>query len=139
MQARYTPLSLDGMTALPPLPLPIRALRDAVCVLLVIGVGGEIAALPYGAASPDRMMIWTFQGVFGSLAFAVSAWFATRRRPVQLTLAVLIAWLLVGFVVAAGTMHPAWWAFLLPAIGLMALLGGGLCLLVERASRDHAR
>lgn len=124
---------------MPPFPLPIRALRDAVCVLIVIGVGGEIAALPYGASSPDRMMVWTFQGVFGALAFAVCAWFANRRRAVQLVLSVLLAWLLVGFVVATGTMHPAWWVFLLPAIGFMALLGGGLCLLVERAARDQPR
>lgn len=124
---------------MPPLPLPIRALRDAVCVLVAIVIGGTLAALPYGSQPADQTMVWTFQGVFGSLAFAGSAWFATRRRALQLTLAVLIAWLLVGFVVATGTMHPAWWVFLLPAIALMALLGGGLCLLVERAARDQPR
>lgn len=124
---------------MPPLPLPIRALSDAVCVLIAIVVGGTLAAIPYGDAPADQMMVWTFQGVFGSLAFAACAWFATRRRAIELALAVLIAWLLVGFVVATGSMHPAWWAFLLPAIGLMGLLGGGLCLLVERAARDHPR
>lgn len=121
---------------MPPLPLSIRALRDAVCILIAIGVGGELAALPYGDAIPDRTMIWTFQGVFGALGFAVSAWFAPRRRALQVTLSVFIAWLLVGFVVATGSMHPAWWVFLLPAIGFMALLGGGLMLLIERTARD---
>lgn len=124
------------MAPLPPLPLPIRALRDAVGVLIAIVIGGTIAALPYGSDLPDQNMVWTFQGVFGAIAFAVSAWFAPRRRPLQLTLSVLIAWLLIGFVVATGSMHPAWWAFLLPAIALMALLGAGLELLVERAMRD---
>lgn len=121
---------------MPPLPLSIRALRDAVCVLIAIVIGGTLAELPYGDAVPDRTMVWTFQGVFGALGFAVSAWFAVRRRALQITLSVLIAWLLVGFVVAMGSMHPAWWVFLLPAIAFMALLGVALALMVERAARD---
>lgn len=118
------------------LPLPIRALRDAVVVLVALVIGGTIARLPYGDAMPDLNMVWTFQAVFATLAFAVTGYMAPSRRSLQMTLATLIAWLLTGVIVATGSMHPAWWVFLLPGFALMALLGGGLTLLVERFARD---
>lgn len=118
------------------LPLPIRALRDAVVVLAALVIGGTIAELPYGESVPDSNMVWTFQAVSATLAFAVTGYMTPSRRGLQMALAVLIAWLLTGVVVATGPMHPAWWVFLLPGFALMALLGGGLALLVERFARD---
>ncbi len=118
------------------LPLPIRALRDAVVVLVALVIGGTIAELPYGDAAADSNMVWTFRAVFATLAFAVTGYMSPSRRSLQMTLAVLLAWLLTGVVVATGPMHPAWWVFLLPGFALLALLGGGLALLVERFARD---
>jgi len=48
----------------------------------------------------------------------------------------LLVWLFAGVKVALGGADPAWWAFLLPILVVMAFLGGGLALLIEKLARD---
>jgi len=77
-----------------------------------------------------------FQAVFGTIGFAAGAWLAKSRRPLRMTLATLLVWLFAGVKVALGGADPAWWAFLLPILVVMAFLGGGLALLIEKLARD---
>ena len=127
------------MTALPTdtrLPLGIRALRDAVIVMVCIALGGAIGGLPYGAEQPDPRMVQIFQAVFGTLGFAFCGFLAKSRRSLQMTLTTLVIGLFAGLLVALGGQHAFWWAFALAALSLMALLGAGLAILIERLARD---
>lgn len=120
---------------MPPLPLPILALRDALIVLVAIVLGGWLGALPYAGGAADARVVQLFQAVGGTLGFAVAGHLAPARRPLRLALATLVAWLLAG-VQAAGTgLHPSWWLLTLAVLALMATLGGGLTLLLERLTR----
>ena len=121
---------------MPPLPFPILVLRDAVIVLVLIVLGGMIAAVPYGSSAPDPRMIQVFQAVFGTVGFAACGWLAKARRPLRLSLAVLVVWILAGLPVLAGRADPAWWFFVLSVLALMAILGGGMALLLERLARE---
>lgn len=121
---------------MPPLPLPILVLRDAVVVLGCIVGGGWIGALPYDAGGADPRVVQAFQAVAGTLGFAVAGHLAPARRPLRLTLATLAVWLLAGVQVAVSGTHPSWWLLALAVLALMATLGGGLALLLERLARD---
>lgn len=121
---------------MPPLPLPILVLRDAVVVLACIVLGGWIGALPYDTGDADPRVVQIFQAVTGTLGFAVGGYLAPARRPLRLTLATLVVWLLAGVQVAGTGAHPSWWLFALAVLALMATLGGGLALLLERLARD---
>lgn len=117
-------------------PLPILVLRDAVVVLVAIVVGGWIGALPYDTGGADARVVQAFQGVAGTLGFAAAGHLASARRPLRLTLVTLVVWLLAGVQVASAGMHPSWWLLLLAVLALMATLGGGLALLLERLARE---
>jgi len=127
---------MPGFPDLPPLPLGIRALRDAVVVMVCIARGGAIGAVPYDPAQMDPRMVQVFQAVFGTLGFAFCAFVAKSRRTLQVTLTTLIIWLFAGLLVALGGRHAIWWMFALAALVLMALLGAGLAMLTERLARD---
>jgi len=118
------------------MPFPVLVLRDTVVVLILIVLGGLVAAIPYGTAMPDPRVIQIFQAVFGTVGFGAGAWMARSRRPLRLTLAMLGVWLLAGVPVALGGADPVWWLFLLPVLAVMATLGGGLALLFEKFARD---
>ena len=118
------------------LPLPIRVLRDAVIVMLCIVVGQELAALPYGADAVDPIMVQVFGAVFGTIGFALTAFLAKSRRALQVTLSMLILWAIAGLTVALGSGDPFTWVLMLVFLPIMALLGAGLALLVERMARD---
>jgi len=124
------------MFSLPPLPMPIRILRDTVGVLILIVAGGTIAALPYQGTVPDPRMVQVFEAVFGTLGFAASAYFAPARRGLHVTLTALAVWLIAGVEVAVAGADPVWWIFVLAALALMALIGGGMAKLAEKLIRD---
>lgn len=87
-------------------------------------------ALPYDAGDADPRVVQAFQAAAGTLGFAVAGHLVPARRPLRLTLATLTVWLLAGVQVASSGTHPAWWL-----LALMATLGGGLALLLERSAR----
>lgn len=118
------------------LPLPIRVLRDAVIVMLFIVLGGWVGKTPYAADAADPVMVDVFRAVFGTIGFAVAGWFAPSKRPLQMTLALLAIWLVAGLTIALGGGHAAGWFMILVFLPIMALLGGGLTLLVERLARE---
>ena len=118
------------------LPLPIRVLRDAVVVMLFIVVGEWIAQVPYGTGPVDPLMVNIFRAVFGTIGFAVTGYLAKSRRPLQMALSLLILWLVAGLAVALGGGDPFMWVLMLVFLPVMAVLGGGLALLVERLARD---
>ena len=127
---------MSALSSLPPLPLGIRVLRDAVIVVACIAAGQLLGRLPYGAAPPDPLMVETFMAVLGTLGFALCAFLARSRRALHLLLTALAVWLFAGFLVARGGGSPVWWVFRLVVIAAMALLGGGLARLIERLARD---
>lgn len=121
---------------MPPLPLPIRVLRDAVVVMLCIVLGEWFARLPYGSDPADPLLVETFRMVFGTLGFALAAFFAKSRRSLQVGLTLLALWLVAGLAVALGGGDPFTWVLMLAFLPIMALLGAGLALLVERLARE---
>lgn len=118
------------------LPLPIRVLRDAVIVMLFIVFGGWVGEAPYAANAADPIMVDVFRAVFGTIGFAVAGYFAPSKRPLQMTLALLVIWLVTGLTIAIGGGHAAGWFMILVFLPIMAVLGGGLALLVERLARE---
>ena len=118
------------------LPLLIRVLLFAVIVLVFIAAGGWIATLPYEAGAEDPMMVMIFNGVFGTIGFAIVTYLAETRRALQVLLAALLVWGLSGFAVLLYMLHPVLWLFILAALLIMAGLGGGLALLVEKLARE---
>ena len=118
------------------LPLPIRVLRDAVVVIVFIVLGEWVARVPYGPAAADPVMIDLFRAVFGTLGFAATGYFAVSRRPLQMALTFLAVWLIAGLAIALGGGNPASWIIMLVFMPMMALLGGGLALLIERFARE---
>lgn len=118
------------------LPLPIRVLRDAVIVMLFIVLGGWVGKAPYAAEAADPVMVDVFRAVFGTIGFAVTGYFAPSKRPLQMTLALVVIWLIAGLAIALGGGHAAGWFMILVFLPIMALLGGGLALLVERFARE---
>jgi len=117
------------------LPMAIRVLLFAVVVLVFIAAGGIIATLPYEPGAEDPMMAMIFNAVFGTLGFAIVTYIIPSRRALQISLTALITWAITGFAVLTYTLHPLFWLFVLIALVLMALLGAGLALLVERLAR----
>lgn len=117
-------------------PLPIRVLRDAVVVIVFIVLGEWVARLPYGAGGADPVMIDLFRAVFGTLGFAATGYFAVSRRPLQMALTFLAVWLIAGLAIALGGGNPASWIIMLVFMPMMALLGGGLAMLIERFARE---
>jgi|AntRauTorcE11898_2_1112593.scaffolds.fasta_scaffold06873_2 hypothetical protein len=118
------------------LPLPIRVLRDAVIVMLFIVLGGWVGEAPYARDAADPLMVDVFRAVFGTIGFAVTGYFAQSKRPRQMTLALLVIWLMAGLAIALGGGHAAGWIMIIVFLPIMALLGGGLALLVERLARE---
>lgn len=114
------------------LPLGIRVLLFAFVVLVFIAAGGLIAALPYDPGAEDPMMLMVFNAVFGTLGFAIVTYVLPSRRALHVSLTALVTWAITGFAVLTYSLHPVLWLLLLVAIALMALLGAGLALLVER-------
>lgn len=119
------------------LPLPIRVLRDAVIVMLFIVLGEWVGKAPYAADAADPIMVDVFRAVFGTVGFAVTGWFAPSKRPLQMTLACLVIWLIAGLTIALGDGHASGWIMVLIFLPIMALLGGGLALLLERLAREQ--
>lgn len=119
------------------LPLPIRVLRDAVIVMLFIVLGGWVGEAPYAANAADPLFVDIFRTVFGTIGFAVAGYLAPSRRPLQMTLAVLVIWLVAGLTIALGGGHAAGWFMIIVFLPIMAILGGGLALLVERLAREQ--
>ncbi len=117
-------------------PLLVRVLRDAVVVIVFIVLGEWVARLPYATASADPIMIELFRAVFGTLGFAATGYFAVSRRPLHMALTFLAVWLLAGLAIALGGGDPSGWIIMLVFLPLMALLGGGLALLIERLARE---
>lgn len=122
--------------ALPPLPRGIRVLRDAVIVMACLAAGAALGTLPYAGERADPRTIEAFQAVCGTLGFTLVAFLATSRRALHLALTVLAVWAIAGVQVAAAGQHALWWALQLAELGLMALLGAALALLLERLVRD---
>ncbi len=118
------------------LPLPIRVLRDAVIVMLFIVLGGWVGAAPYAADAADPLFVDVFRAVFGTIGFAVGGYLAPSRRPLQMTLTLVVIWLMAGLAIALGGGHAAGWFMVLVFLPIMAVLGGGLALLVERLARE---
>ena len=118
------------------LPLPIRVLRDAVIVIGFIVLGEWIGRLPYGNAAADPVMVDLFRAVCGTLGFAATGYFAVSRRPLQMTLTFLAVWLIAGLAIALGGGSAASWFIMLVFMPMMALLGGGLVMLIERFSHE---
>ena len=118
------------------LPLPIRVLRDAVIVMLFIVLGGWVGQAPYATDAAYPLMVDVFRAVFGTIGFAVAAYFAPSKRPLQMTLALLVIWLMAGLTIALGGGHAASWFMILIFLPIMAVLGGGLASLVERLARE---
>lgn len=118
------------------LPLPIRVLRDAVIVMVFIVVGGWVATVPYTAGAADPIMADVFRAVFGTLGFTLTGYLAPSRRPLQMTLSALALWLIAGLAVSLGGGDPLSWFLILVFLPVMAVLGGGLALLIERLARD---
>lgn len=116
-------------------PRPIRVLRDAVIVLVLVVLGGWIGAAPYDAGAADPRMVQVFQAVFGTLGFTASAYMARSRRALHLVLTTLVVWLIAGVAIASGAGHPIWWLLVLAVLALMASLGAALGLALERLSR----
>lgn len=123
---------LDRVLAL---PMAIRVLLFAVMVLVFIAAGGVIATLPYARGAEDPMMAMIFNAVFGTLGFAIVTYIIPSRRALQVSLTALVTWAITGFAVLTYALHPLFWLFVLIALALMALLGAGLALLVERLAR----
>ena len=118
------------------LPLPIRVLRDAVIVMMFIVVGGWVATVPYPAGTADPIMTDVFRAVFGTLGFTLTGYLATSRRPLHMMLSMLALWLIAGLAIALGGGDPLSWVLMLVFLPVMAVLGGGLALLIERLARD---
>lgn len=118
------------------LPLPIRVLRDAVIVMVFIVLGEWVGKAPYGTGAANPAMVDVFRAVFGTLGFAITGYFATSRRPLQMTLSLLTVWLVAGLALALGGGNATGWFIMLVFLPLMAVLGGGLALLVERLARS---
>ncbi len=118
------------------LPLPIRVLRDAVIVMLFIVLGGWVGKAPYAANAADPIMVDVFRAVFGTIGFAVGGYLAPSKRPLQMTLTLVVIWLMAGLTIALGGGHAAGWFMILVFLPIMAVLGGGLALLVERLARE---
>jgi len=118
------------------LPLPIRVLRDAVIVMVFIVLGEWVARLPYAAGAADPIMIELFRAVFGTIGFAIGGYLATSRRPLQMTLTFLSVWLIAGLAMALGGGGAGGWVVLAVFMPMMALLGGGLALLIERWAQE---
>ncbi len=127
---------MPNLPELQDLPLPIRALIFAVIVLVFIAAGGWIASLPYEAGSEDPMMVMIFNGVFGTIGFAIVTHLAQTRRALQVMIAALLVWGITGFAVLIYMLHPVLWLLILAALLIMAGLGGGLALLIERLARE---
>lgn len=72
----------------------------------------------------------------GTLGFTLVAFLATSRRALHLALTALTVWAIAGIQVAAAGRHALWWVLRLAELGLMALLGAALALLLERLLRD---
>lgn len=123
---------LDRVLAL---PMAIRVLLFAVVVLVFIAAGGVIATLPYERGAEDPMMAMIFNAVFGTLGFAIVTYIIPSRRALQVSLTALVTWAITGFAVLTYALHPLFWLFVLIALALMALLGAGLALLVERLAQ----
>lgn len=121
---------------MPNLPLPIRVLMFAVIVLVFIAAGGLIATMPYETGAEDPVMAMIFNGVFGTVGFAVITYLANTRRALQVTLTTLMVWAISGIAVLAYTLHPVLWLLVLAALAMMATIGAGLAILVERFARD---
>ncbi|MDZ7749960.1 MAG: hypothetical protein U5K43_15100 [Halofilum sp. (in: g-proteobacteria)] len=121
--------------ALPALPFGIRVLRDAVIVIACIAAGDALGGLPYGSGPADPRMVQVFQAVLGTLGFALVAFHATSRRALHVALTALVIAVLVAVPVATGGYHAFWWVVELVKLGLMALLGAALALLLERLLR----
>lgn len=121
---------------MPPLPLPIRVLRDAVVVMVLIVIGQRLAELPYADRPPDPIMVQTFGAVFGTIGFAINGYFARARRALQMALSALALWLIAALALALGGGDPFALIVMLMFLPFMALLGAGLTLLVERALRE---
>lgn len=119
-----------------PLPAWIRVLRDGVIVMAAIAVGEQIAILSYRGEAADPLMVQTFQAVFGTVAFAIIGYLAELHRARHITLVVIFVWLIAGFPILLGTMHPLWWITVLVMLVIMATLGGGLAWLVDRYARE---
>lgn len=118
------------------LPLPIRVLLFAVIVLVFIAGGGLIAAVPYETGAEDPLMIMIFNGVFGTVGFAVITYLAHTRRALQITLTTLMVWAISGFAVLLYMLHPVLWLLVLVALAMMAVIGAGLAILIERFARE---
>ncbi|WP_067562430.1 hypothetical protein [Halofilum ochraceum] len=118
------------------LPLPIRVLRDAVIVMLFIVLGGWVGQAPYASDAADPLFVDAFRAVFGTIGFAVGGYLAPSKRPLQMTLTLLVIWLMAGLTIALGGGHAAGWFMVLVFLPIMAILGGGLALLVERLARE---
>lgn len=118
------------------LPLPIRVLRDAVIVMLFIVLGGWVGEAPYATDAADPLFVDAFRAVFGTIGFAVGGYLAPSKRPLQMTLTLLVIWLMAGLTIALGGGHATGWFMVLVFLPIMAILGGGLALLVERLARE---
>ena len=125
-----------GGYALDQFPLPIRALICAVVVLVFIAGGGLIATLPYEAGQEDPLMVMIFNGVFGTIGFALVTYLTPSRRILQLTITTGLVWAISGFAVILYMLHPVLWLLVLVALTTMALLGAGLARLVEQFARE---
>lgn len=123
---------LPRLSDLPPLPAPIRALRDAVIVMIAIAIGGWVATIPYEPGTADPVIVQIFNAVFGTMGFAVVGHLHPVHRARHLALTVAAVGVVVTIVAAISVMHPLMWLMVLAVLVIMATLGGGLALLVEK-------